>query len=63
MAFMFKLRLEDGTPADPPTLKTAVPNWRSGDTIPLGPGRTLRVIETRPGTESDADGVLVVEPA
>jgi hypothetical protein len=63
MAFMFKLRLEDGTPADPPTLETAVPNWRSGDTIPLGPGRTLRVIETRPGTESDADGVLVVEPA
>jgi hypothetical protein len=58
-----QLEHEDGTPADPPTLKTAVPNWRSGDTIPLGPGRTLRVIETRPGTESDADGVLVVEPA
>jgi hypothetical protein len=62
-AFLYRLEQEDGTPADPPTLKTAVPNWRSGDTIPLGPGRTLRVIETRPGTESDADGVLVVEPA
>jgi hypothetical protein len=63
MAFQFRLEHDDGTPADPPTLKTAVPDWRSGDTIPLGPGRTLRVIETRPGTESDADGVLVVEPA
>jgi hypothetical protein len=62
-AFLYRLEHEDGTPADPPTLKTAVPNWRPGDTIPLGPGRTLRVIETRPGTESDADGVLVVEPA
>jgi hypothetical protein len=36
MAFIFKLELEDGTPADPPRLDTAVPNWRAGDTIPLG---------------------------
>jgi hypothetical protein len=42
MAFMFKLVLEDGTPADPPVLDTAVPNWRSGDVITLGPSRSLR---------------------
>jgi hypothetical protein len=35
-AFTFKLEREDGTPADPPTLKAAVPNWRPGDTIRRG---------------------------
>ncbi len=42
--FKFKLVLEDGTPADPPTLTAAVPDWE-GDEIPLGPGRSLRVVE------------------
>jgi hypothetical protein len=51
--FKFKLVLEDGTPADPPTLTAAVPNWKAGDTIPFGPERSLRVVEVR-------DGVLVV---
>jgi hypothetical protein len=41
-----RLEQEDGTPADPPTLKAAVPNWRAGDTIPLGE-RTLRVVDVR----------------
>lgn len=60
-AFTFKLVHEDGTPADPPTLETAVPNWRIGDTIPLGRDRVLRVIETRPGQGPDEDPVLVVD--
>lgn len=51
--FTFKLELEDGTPADPPTFTAAVPN-KGGDTIPLRPGRSLRVVEVR-------EGVLVVE--
>ena len=57
--FLYKLEHEDGTPAEPPTLKTAVPDWRPGDTVPLG-GRTLRVVEVR---DDDADQVpaLVVE--
>jgi hypothetical protein len=63
MAFIFKLELEDGTPADPPTLETAVPNWGAGDTIPLGRDRILRVIDIRPGQEPDEDPVLVVESA
>jgi hypothetical protein len=58
--FTYKLEHEDGTPADPPTLHTAVPNWRPGDTIPLGADRTLRVIDIRPGEDAD---VLVVESA
>jgi hypothetical protein len=37
--FTFRLENEDGTPADPPTLHTAVPNWQAGDTIPLTPAR------------------------
>jgi hypothetical protein len=30
MAFIFRLELADGTPADPPTLRTAAPIWRAG---------------------------------
>jgi hypothetical protein len=61
MAFAstFELQLADGTPADPPTLTTAAPLWRPGDTIPLG-RRILRVIEVRDG-EVGGDAVLVVE--
>jgi hypothetical protein len=60
MAFLFRLQTSDGAPAEPPTLTSAVPKWSSGDTIPLGAGRMLRVVEIR-----DVDGeeppVLVVE--
>jgi hypothetical protein len=41
--FTFKLEHADGTPAEPPTLKTALPNSRVGDTIPLG-RKTLHVV-------------------
>jgi hypothetical protein len=34
MAFTFKLEHPDGTPADPPTIRSAVPNWEIGDQIP-----------------------------
>jgi hypothetical protein len=61
MAFSFRLEDEDGAPADPPTLRTAVPDWRSGDSIPLGRGKTLRVIEIRRGSDPDDEPVLVVK--
>jgi hypothetical protein len=61
VAFIFKLELEDGTPADPLILDTAVPNWRPGDTITLGPSRSLSVVEVRPAREPDGDSVLVVK--
>jgi hypothetical protein len=32
MEFVYKLELKDGTPADPPTLRAAVPDWHVGDT-------------------------------
>jgi hypothetical protein len=59
-AFAFRLEKEDGTSADPPTLKTAVPSWRPGDTIPLGRSRTLRVVAIRDDDANQAP-VLVVE--
>jgi hypothetical protein len=58
--FFFRLEREDGTPADPPVLHTAVSNWSAGDTIPLGADRMLRVVETRFAGE---EPVPVVEPA
>jgi hypothetical protein len=58
MAFTYRLENEDGTPADPPVLHTAIPTWHAGDTIPLGAGRILRVVETRFAGE---EPVLVVE--
>jgi hypothetical protein len=57
--FLFKLETEDGTPAEPPSLSSAVPNWGPGDTIPLG-RRTLRVVGMR-DDEPDEVAVLVVE--
>jgi hypothetical protein len=62
MAFRFKLENEDGTPAEPATLHTAVPNWAPGDTIPLGPARgTLYVVAIRESERPDENPVLVVE--
>jgi hypothetical protein len=61
MAFIFKLELEDGTPADPPRLDTAVPNWAPGETIHFG-HKTLRVVAMR-DDDADQPPVLVVEDA
>jgi hypothetical protein len=60
MAFLFRLETRDGAAADPPTLTSAVPNWSSGDTIPLRAGRTLRVVDVR-DDDADKPPVLVVE--
>jgi hypothetical protein len=59
--FLFRLETVDGAPAEPPTLESAVPNWRAGDTIPLG-RRTLRVVGKR-DDEADQPPVLIVEEA
>jgi hypothetical protein len=60
MAFTFNLELADGTPADPPTFQTVAPQWRPGDTIPLGRDRTLSVVGVRV-TAADETPVLIVE--
>jgi hypothetical protein len=57
--FLFRLETQDGTPAEPPTLSAAVPNWRHGDAIYLG-RRTLRVVGRR-DDEANEPPVLIVE--
>jgi hypothetical protein len=58
MAFLYRLEDEDGSPVEPHTFKTAVPNWKAGHTIPLG-GGTLRVVEVR-DLDADQPPTLVV---
>jgi hypothetical protein len=57
-AFTLKLEQADGTPADPPTIRSAVPDMRPGDTIPIRPGRTLQVVATV-ASAGDEPSVLV----
>ena len=57
--FLFRLETVEGEPAHPPTLSSVVPNWRAGDTIPLGL-KTLRVVRVR-DEDADQPPVLVVE--
>ena len=61
--FTYKLELADGTPAHPQTFHTAVSRWEPGDVIPLGPGRTLRVVDVRPAEDAVGDPTLTVEAA
>ena len=60
MTFTFRLVQADGTPVDPPTIRSAVPDMRPGDTIPLGRDRTLRLIGVQVD-EADHPTVLIVE--
>jgi hypothetical protein len=55
------LELKAATPADPPTFRTAVPNWRAGDVIPLG-GLSLRVVEVRDDDADQAPTLIVAAP-
>jgi hypothetical protein len=61
MAFTFKLENPDGTPADPPTLRSAVPNWEIGDKIPFGPGKpAFLVVGIRNASDPEHHPLLVV---
>jgi hypothetical protein len=56
----FRLELDDGTPADPPTFQSAPGvSWKAGDTIAVG-RRTLRVLGVR-DDDADQPPALVVE--
>jgi hypothetical protein len=60
MTFTIRLEQADGTPAEPPTIRSAVTDWRTGDSIPLGRDRTLRVVGIVARAE-DEPPVLIVE--
>jgi hypothetical protein len=59
--FLFRQETPEGVPAEPPTIGSAVPNWKPGDTIPLG-RKTLRVVGIR-DDDADQPPVLIVEEA
>ena len=60
LGYMFRLELGDGTPAAPPTFRSAPGvRWSVGDTIPLG-ARMLRVVAIR-DDDADQPPVLVVD--
>lgn len=59
--FLFRLETRDGVAADPPTLESAVPNWKAGHTIHVGK-RTLLVVGPR-DDDADQPPVLIVEDA
>jgi hypothetical protein len=56
MTYSFRLERTDGTPADPPTLRTSESRWRQGDEVPLSAG----VLGIR-DLDADSPSVLVVE--
>lgn len=58
--YQFRLQRTDGSPADPPTYRSSVLNWRQGDTIPLSAELTLRVLGVR-DDDADQSPILVVE--
>jgi hypothetical protein len=60
MTFTVKLEQADGAPAEPPTIQSTVTNWRTGDTIPLGRDRMLRVVGIVVSNK-DEPPVLIVE--
>jgi hypothetical protein len=49
-----------GRRPEAPTIQSTVTNWRTGDTIPLGRDRTLRVVAIVVSNE-DEPPVLIVE--
>jgi len=60
MSFTFTLEHEDGSPAEPPTFSTAVPNWSPGDVIPFGRPRFAARRRGARTHDPDSDPVLVV---
>ena len=59
--FLFRLEIEDGAPAEPPTLSARFRTGGIGHTIHLGK-RTLRLIGKR-DDDANQPPVLVVEEA
>jgi hypothetical protein len=45
------------------SLQTVAPQWKPGDTIALGPGRSLRVVGTRVTAEDETPLLIVEEVA
>jgi hypothetical protein len=62
MAYTFRLVLEDGAAADPPTFATGVWNWTPGETLFDGSPRYRIVDVLYEDDDPDVQGVFVVAP-
>jgi hypothetical protein len=62
MAFTYKMVLEDGTPADPPTFVSAVPTWHAGDKVLIRPGFEFEIVGIEESA-GDAHGTWTVRRA
>ena len=58
-AIQYRPILKDGSPADPPGLTTARPQWREGNTFFTRPGRTFRILAVN--DSDDCHAVWTVE--
>jgi hypothetical protein len=59
--FFFKIEQEDGIPADPSTLHTAVPNWALATRFQLAETGPSASSKSGPGAMRTTTPVLVVE--
>jgi hypothetical protein len=63
-AFRFRLVLEDGSPAEPPTFAAAVPDWHPRQVFFTSPGHYFRILRIEPELDgsADHDATWIVEP-
>jgi hypothetical protein len=61
--FTFKMRLLDGSPADPPQFVSAVPDWHVGDAVRIGAEHrfTITGMSYDEGTDTTTWIVMPVE--
>jgi hypothetical protein len=62
MGYTFRLVLEDGAEADPPTFTTAHWKWEVGDEILVGATPKYTLVEAIYEDDSDVQGVFAVAP-
>jgi hypothetical protein len=60
MSFTFRMRLPDGSPAEPPTFTSAVPDWRVGDLVRIGTEHRYTITGTSYDENTDTTTWIVM---
>jgi hypothetical protein len=60
--YRFRLVLEDGAEAEPPTFTTGHWRWEPGDEVMVGSEPKYRIVEAIYEDDPDVQGVFVVAP-
>jgi hypothetical protein len=58
--FTYQLFLEDGSPAEPLTFATSVPDWHTDDKFMVRPGEEYRIVELQPERDPTMHGTWIV---